>query len=163
MDGLNVFTADTMLLYRNEHIQWSVSCTPIDTVVEAPPDWGSYYIGFHVYSNPSSQISGFSVDDFSIEQVVSSPYLPLDSHEHFFIHPVPAKDEAFLNLLHAEPGPLTLEVRDLSGRLLLREEVALTEEGMREIRIDLSSLSPGMYYLRAFNQQWTQTLPLVKE
>jgi hypothetical protein len=55
--------------------------------------------------------------------------------------------------LNASAGPLDVKVYDLRGRLLLREQSAVTGSGRDEIQIDIgimaAPLAPGLYFLRA--------------
>jgi hypothetical protein len=65
----------------------------------------------------------------------------------------PASSILRFEVLNANAGPLDVQMYDLRGRLLLREQPAATGSGRDEVLVDVGAipapLAPGLYFLRA--------------
>jgi hypothetical protein len=96
----------------------------------------------NVQVNNSSSLSGNSNrepgDDTNLN-------LNLDLNLNLNIFPNPSKGELYLDLSSYDGQPVTLEVRDLTGRLLQQTQLAAAPALER---LDLSAYQSGLYLLR---------------
>ena len=61
------------------------------------------------------------------------------------VYPVPARDRAVVVVANPSPQPVHLEVFDVRGRRVARGERHFLEPGRREVDLDTSGLSSGLY------------------
>ena len=114
-----------------------VNSDPTGTGIGNPPDDPSDNAGL-LQSN--SGTSAGSVINFTTANGV----VTFDLGEHVTLYPVPAADELVVGL--KEGHELTsVQVEDLSGRVVLPETPG---SGSREMKIDVSGLSNGIYFLQ---------------
>jgi hypothetical protein len=64
------------------------------------------------------------------------------------IYPNPAKENINIALQSTESGILKMQVFDICGKLLLQEDRQVVQD-LNEISVNISALSPGLYFLRA--------------
>jgi hypothetical protein len=67
----------------------------------------------------------------------------------FSLYPVPAADELFVRFDQKTSAALDIRVFDMTGKQVLRHEAARPND--TELRLDISSLSPGIYVLQISN------------
>lgn len=67
------------------------------------------------------------------------------------LYPNPASQQATLFVSSVETGSYLLEIFDLQGRLIQREN-GMAVRGNNEITLDLSAYTSGMYWLRFTHQ-----------
>jgi hypothetical protein len=75
--------------------------------------------------------------------VPAEPRLALEG-----LRPSPASGEALAWFTLGSGEPATLEMLDLSGRRVLAREVGGLGAGRHAVRLDLSALGPGVYWIR---------------
>jgi len=64
------------------------------------------------------------------------------------VSPNPARERATLRVQLLAPGPATVTVYDVLGRVAVAPVERLLGEGVQEVGLDLRSLAPGMYVAR---------------
>lgn len=84
-----------------------------------------------------------------------------NSFAQFSIYPNPANDLVNLSLEQYEQGDLKISLIDLSGKVLSEFIQPQVGVGMINKTLDVSTLSPGMYYVRVWNGTSMFAKPLV--
>jgi hypothetical protein len=67
------------------------------------------------------------------------------------LYPVPATDDLFISYELKSSQPVNISVIDVTGKQVLYREAELLDES--ELRLDISSLSPGIYILQLRNKE----------
>jgi hypothetical protein len=66
-------------------------------------------------------------------------------------YPVPASKQVYLSLSKVKPGAYTVQVMDVSGRMLLQNKTVINgSEGLIETRID--NLQSGVYFIKLIHE-----------
>lgn len=136
------------------------------------------------YGNPNDSIAAWGVDVYGnlvVAAIIHNPFnWPYNSIEggiqllnfsvltgmeeettqpSLTLFPNPANESCNI-LLPACESALTIDVLDISGRIVLTQNVS---RGEKEYQLDLSSLSSGMYTVRVSGDRVLQTAKVVKE
>lgn len=77
------------------------------------------------------------------------------------VYPVPASDYVMLDLGDVKNGDIVIELFDMNGKIIYREEATAGESSIR--KIDLSGTTPGIHMIRLYNSQGSATLKLLVE
>jgi Bacterial Ig domain/Secretion system C-terminal sorting domain len=77
------------------------------------------------------------------------------------IYPNPAAETATISYEIVRPGFVRFEVYDLLGRRRLEETVSTGTIGSRLQTLDLTALTPGLYFVRASQLDWNATRSIV--
>jgi len=77
------------------------------------------------------------------------------------VYPNPATTSASVRLELDTSGPVTLEVFDLLGRSVAASSETFFNAGVHEVRLEISQLSTGVYYVRIKAQGNSDTRPLL--
>ena len=77
------------------------------------------------------------------------------------VYPLPARDHAVVALANPNPQSVRLEVFDVRGRRVARGERIFLEPGWREVDLDTSELSSGLYLLVVTAGGVRESVPLV--
>ncbi len=80
---------------------------------------------------------------------------PLDAGAGLSLYPVPAKDDLFVRFELKTSQPVNISVIDMTGKQVLQREAELLDES--ELRLDISSLSQGVYILQLRNKEVSAT------
>jgi len=81
------------------------------------------------------------------------------------VSPNPCRDQVWLTLSTpqgADAGTMTLELLDLAGKVLLRQEPRIQAGANTFLVTGLDRFSPGVYFLRMTGREVNQTIKLVK-
>ena len=80
---------------------------------------------------------------------------PLEAGAGLSIYPVPARDDLFVRFELKTSQPVNISVIDMTGKQVLQREAELLDES--ELRLDISSLSTGVYILQLRNKEVSAT------
>jgi len=79
------------------------------------------------------------------------------------IVPNPSSDDATLVLGSQKETPLLIEVKDVSGRVVFRQNVAISE-GVNKVALSSKSWTAGVYFISVFDQnELKETLKFIKK
>jgi hypothetical protein len=78
------------------------------------------------------------------------------------VFPVPVADELTLRMTLAEPASLSIDIADLNGRTLLTFEPQL-EAGLRDVQLDVSQLTAGIYFIQVNNGKMSWSERIMKQ
>ena len=78
----------------------------------------------------------------------SVPETPAVAETTVSLYPNPVQDEATLSFTATENTTVNFQVFDLSGRMVMSQNVGRVAEGAHELRINTENLSTGSYILR---------------
>jgi hypothetical protein len=78
------------------------------------------------------------------------------------VYPQPTANTATVELNSTRTGMTNLTLTDLSGRVVLQQNVA-TVEGLTQIPLNTEGVAKGLYLLRVSNGDWQQTVKFVKQ
>lgn len=62
-------------------------------------------------------------------------------------YPNPVNESLNLDLQIIKAGEFQIELRDLNGRTLIRQDVGYLNKGREHLKLDLSEISPGIYFV----------------
>jgi hypothetical protein len=79
------------------------------------------------------------------------------------LYPNPAQDWAELSFGEAFSGTVSLQLLDMSGKVLLDEQVDASQQRSHRIQLTEAGLKAGLYLLRLRQGEHSQTLKLLKE
>ncbi len=98
----------------------------------------------------------FIIKDIEIPEVVS---VSNSGSGSFQLYPNPVKDVLILNFKkNADPG-MKLELHDMQGRSIKFEKKMMNQQSLK---IDVSQLPPGVYFLKIFNSNKTDQIEFTK-
>jgi hypothetical protein len=80
--------------------------------------------------------------------------------DQMLVYPNPAKDQFHLKFTSAANETITIEIQDISGRVLKREERAAAR-GNNDFTFNFSNLAAGSYMVHAITGTSNQYLPLI--
>ena len=78
------------------------------------------------------------------------------------VRPIPAKSEVFITMRSTISTTVNIEIYDISGRVVQSTNREITP-GTTDVKIDLSSLSEGLYIARISGVKISKTISIVKE
>jgi hypothetical protein len=81
---------------------------------------------------------------------------PANSTPDLSLYPNPVDDILTVEFSSSYPQQLTLVLSDVTGRVIMKQEI---EQALRQVRVDLSRISPGLYFLSA---QVEDNQPMIK-
>jgi photosystem II stability/assembly factor-like uncharacterized protein len=111
-------------------------------------------VGF-LYDDSEEHGWGAGIDDVHIFVNTSSVFdLELDSKIN--IYPNPSSGKFAIQMTDIEPGKLSLEISDITGKVIYKNTYTNSPSGINE-RIDISSFSKGIYSLRVKNNDAVYT------
>ena len=116
-------------------------------------NWGASSGSIAVQASvPCGAVSSFRSKFISVVSCTSAlpKYNPM-ALESVDLYPNPASQQATLFVSSVETGSYLLEIFDLQGRLIQREN-GMAVRGNNEITLDLSAYTSGMYWLRFTHQ-----------
>lgn len=82
---------------------------------------------------------------------------------HLTLHPNPASQTQYLQLKTTKPEQVSIQLTDLSGRLLKEVFDGILPVGQQKLPIAISDLAPGMYFYRVRIDGREQVLRMVKQ
>jgi hypothetical protein len=107
-------------------------------------------------SDGSVQDEGFAFDDIEIDFSTSIDKSEI-SIENLIIYPNPSNGVITLDF-SKENSQVNIEIRDISGKLISEELINNTSSPKQ---FDLSNLAKGVYFLKAFNSEFSKTEKLI--
>jgi serine protease AprX len=120
------------------------------------------------YAHPDDRL-GYGVPDFEKAfQILlfqrNAGQEPLTPNDWIHVFPVPFDDRIYLSILPKNSGTASIQLLDVSGKLLETKTITVSAGQSQLIEYDLNRpLSEGAYYLRFVGQQQTRTLKLLKK
>jgi len=135
------FVPSIQLPLAGEQYRWRVRCgCSVNPLVVGP--WTPYQFFFWPVSGSKSISSDFSQPDLQL-------------------FPNPSSGKLAVNYAVAQTSPVTIQIFNMVGQVV-HSEVRTLESGMREIRLDLSSLTAGVYLFQiAAPSQASETARLI--
>ena len=135
------FVPSIQLPLAGEQYRWRVRCgCSVNPIVVGP--WTPYQFFFWPVSGSKSISSDFSQPDLQL-------------------FPNPSSGKLSVNYAVAQTSPVTIQIFNMVGQVV-HSEVRTLESGMREIRLDLSSLTAGVYLFQiAAPSQASETARLI--
>ena len=100
-------------------------------------------MGVELYTYPNADTSAWSGN--------TSDGPALERGSGLSLYPVPATDDLFIGHDLNTAQPVNISVIDMTGKQVLHREAVLLDES--ELRLDISSLSPGVYILQLRNKE----------
>jgi hypothetical protein len=91
----------------------------------------------------------------AIKSVALKSGLETSEQFSFEVFPNPASSEVVLNLNTSETATATLNVFEVSGRLVMEKEF------QNQATLNISELSPGIYYIKVWSQNNSDVKKLV--
>ena len=129
--------------------------------------WGTYKVYLDIVGHdPVFTMVTIGPDQPSVDNIhfeVSSEGITgaegITSSDQIWLAPNPAKDMVPLNFTLTASSPLSIQLFDLSGKLILSKEYTLPE-GEQQISLNLTSLEPGIYFIKTRDKGriWAQKL-----
>lgn len=98
-------------------------------------------MGVELYTYPNADTSAWYAN------TSAGPALMAGSH--LSLYPVPAADDLFIRHELKTSQPVSISVIDMTGKQVLQKEMERLDES--DLRLDISSLSPGVYILQLRN------------
>jgi len=132
----------------------------VDTALVNAIRDSNIYVNVHTSMHPGGEIRGQIVKDnlCSIETDIE----PIDEIVgEVKLSPVPVSDFLNVSLELEKRATLSMNIFDLSGKLLTTDQFQLTE-GKNEVRMETESLYPGFYLLMITDGNATQAYKFVK-
>lgn len=109
--------------------------------------------GYGMYSLEVTDVNGC----MGMDSIYIIPFTSVASHNlegNLKIYPQPSSSMMYIEYMHIEKDNLVLEIFDPSGRVIFNQEYKQVDE-FREA-MDVSNLTPGIYYLRLRTKDaWT--------
>lgn len=133
---------------------------PVDTSIINAIISGNVYANVHTDLHPGGELRGQIVKEFlcSIETGIT----PIDViNGEVILSPVPVTDQLTVTFDLKKSSTLSMNIYDLSGKMLSSNPYNLTE-GENEVRVETSSLSPGFYLLTITDGNASQVYKFVK-
>ena len=106
--------------------------------------------------------SSIMEEDFAQSRTASNEIttiLPKKEVEGFSVFPNPSRGTSYIDLA-ANPFPQTISLMDINGQVLRRIPVPITES-KTILPLDLTGVSPGVYFIQVASEQGRQTQRLV--
>lgn len=116
---------------------------------------GKIYVAF-VYESTISGAAAWEVDDFVVTGYKNTTRVNDLAKTRIGVYPVPASEEVYFN--HAD-GTTGIEVFDISGKMHVYENWNGNPSG----KINLSHLSPGIYFVRFRGEKGVVVEKIIKE
>ena len=96
-------------------------------------------------ANPS--IANVPVIVNTNEVTTGTPYIDITNIESALIYPNPAKGSATLNLNLTQVGDYTIQITDMTGRLINSETVSM-QQGENLVKLSVQNYAAGLYMVR---------------
>ena len=100
------------------------------------------------------------------QPIPASEALQLSELEHnnlaFILSPTPAKSYLLINCYEEIKSDVTLDIQDLNGNVVLSEKVS-KKNGNFEVKMDISSLAEGVYFVKIYVENTDYVQRFVKE
>jgi hypothetical protein len=112
---------------------------------------------------------GYGIPDFekayqSLLMKRNAGLKPLTASDWIHVFPVPFKDRIYLFILPAVSGTASIQLMDVSGKLIQTQTLYVTEGQMQLVEYIVGRpLANGAYFIRYVDQQRTKTLKLLKK
>ena len=90
---------------------------------------------------------------------VGVPYVAPDEAS-FYVYPNPADKSCFAVINSEVAGDANMKLMDITGKVIINNMIAL-QSGKQTVSIDISKLTPGMYFVVLNNAGKTETQKLV--
>ncbi len=111
-------------------------------------------------SGPNPQGGNFEPLDFTRDIVLESEHFLQQKYKIDNLHPNPASDYSNVDLLVNDRQEVALEVFDVDGRRVLNKALKLNP-GKHTERLSVSSLKPGIYFIKATSEKLNDTKKLI--
>ena len=114
---------------------------------EFPNPKGSsrYYVAFVFNSNAFSEGEGWYIDDLQLGFYRTWSVNDTDANNFLHIFPNPSRDVIYISNVGENLNLVEINISSVSG-VNVRAEIIVREN---DIRVDISSLQPGIYFIRA--------------
>lgn len=142
-DGTSVQTFGEPI-YDNKQLSWVREEIDLDSYVG-----NTVKFKFVMASDQFAEFDGFYFDDFLVRKIVASG-VGINEPNDFISEPFPNPSSDAITLNYKINSPATLFVYNSTGQLIF--ELSLNES-KTEQHINISTLSPGVYFYYALNQQ----------
>ncbi|MEP6793977.1 MAG: CHRD domain-containing protein [Saprospiraceae bacterium] len=136
------------------------SGVPVDTSILNAIIAGNVYANVHTAQHPGGELRGQIVKDFlcTIETGVE----PIDEiNGDVLLSPNPVTDELNIQLELNKAATLSMNVFDVTGKMISAQPFRLTE-GRNEVQVETISLNPGFYLLMITDGNKSQAYKFVK-
>ena len=87
---------------------------------------------------------------------------PEQNNLSFILSPTPAKSYLLINCYEEIKSEVTLDIQDLNGKVVLSEKVS-KKNGNFEVKMDISSLPDGVYFIKIYVENTDYVQRFVKE
>lgn len=102
-----------------------------------------------------------SVINDTIQVIVSSVFTTIPVSQPLIVYPNPAMNELNVILPHSCSKPVMIEISDLSGRNIRRNQI-IPEENSNTLKFDIHSLNAGVYIIKVITDENRWTARFVK-
>jgi len=118
--------------------------------------------GYPVFTVNISQSEQSTDTTGSYKTVTQSVWETTNNLNNIQIYPNPATNNLFVSIPSSNEGDLNISLIDLTGKeLISRNSDLITQNNL--IHLDLSGISPGIYFLRVSNERNTITKKVIVE
>ncbi len=138
----------------------------LDTVISfTPGSSGVYYFGFHdksLYQKAALIFDNISlVEDLGLRLAVINDDATSNA---ITVYPNPAHEMLNVQTIADEEGNAKVIVTDVSGRILLTEQMQL-KEGINNFQVSVADLPPSFYFIKLVTENGTinKTIKFIKE
>ena len=133
---------------------------PLDSAIIADMRAGNIYVNAHTSLHPGGEVRGQVVKELlcSIETSVDEL---ADIVGEVILSPVPVADRLNVSIDALMNTTMTMQVMDLSGKLMSTDKFSLTE-GKNNVFVETGQLSPGFYMLMLSDGSASQAYKFVK-
>jgi len=91
----------------------------------------------------------------------NSSALAIDRETKITVYPNPANAFVKIAYLVEQHGPVSMDVYDMTGKLVYRMANAMHQPGRYEVEMDVSGIHPGIYFCRMISEGQTHVKRLV--
>jgi hypothetical protein len=73
--------------------------------------------------------------------------LNFKSNDNILIYPNPVRDIATISLTAERQGKVNIRIVDVTGKILITDEVYAAGNGVSQIKLNCNKLNPGLYFV----------------
>ncbi|MCB0517591.1 MAG: T9SS type A sorting domain-containing protein [Saprospiraceae bacterium] len=127
----------------------------IPTGIVASPSGDTLYVTDGV--SPNQRLRMIVFDEASLYEERQEK-----ANEFIKISPNPVQEKLTINISLKKTQSIDFQIIDANGKICLAKNKVYITSGKQEMEMDILGLAGGVYYLRAFNDQFQETVRFVK-
>lgn len=105
-------------------------------------------IRYRMFTNASVTGWGWAINYILIQQAPTGLESPLSETNTLTIYPNPANDKVTINFTLHRPSEISLEIIDITGRLVMMKRLGAKDSGKHSINLNVADLKPSNYILQ---------------